>query len=301
MAFTAIALFGTNNHATYAATSIDPEEQSFMNLLNAYRADPDGNPNTNDGMPPLAIDTSMTNASEWMSTDLGENAYFDHTDSTGRDPWTRLCNFGYCYNTWRGENIAAGYTTAADVFAAWKASSGHNANMLNPNFKVMGLSRLYVPGSKYGYYWTNDFGGFVPPNQPAAPTAAPTPSPTRAPTPAPTTAPTPAPTNAPTPAPTATQAPGCTNDTDCDGWSNADEVWVGTNPNRKCSSTFNVSDEPIDSLPTDLNDDRVINLADWLLLSKGFGKSIPRDDLNADGHVNASDLLMLNPVMFSRC
>ena len=42
-----------------------------------------------------------------------QKAYFSHTDSLGRDPWTRMCYFGYCYNTWKGENIAAGYVTAA--------------------------------------------------------------------------------------------------------------------------------------------------------------------------------------------
>ena len=47
---------------------------------------------------------------------------------------------GYTFNTVRGENIAAGYPTAADVFAGWKASSGHKANMLSPDFKVLGVS-----------------------------------------------------------------------------------------------------------------------------------------------------------------
>jgi uncharacterized protein YkwD len=31
-----------------------------------------------------------------------------------------MCAFEYCYDTWMGENIAAGYSTASDVFTAWK-------------------------------------------------------------------------------------------------------------------------------------------------------------------------------------
>jgi uncharacterized protein YkwD len=82
-----------------------------------------------------------------------------HTDSLGRDAWTRICDFEYCYDTWVGENIAAGYSTAIDVFTAWKNSPDHNSNMLSSNYVAMGISRVYIAGSPYGWYWTNDFGG----------------------------------------------------------------------------------------------------------------------------------------------
>ena len=68
---------------------------------------------------------------------------------------------GYDFNTYKGENIAAGYGTAAEVFTGWKNSSGHNANMLGASFEVLGVSVVKVTGSKYGYYWTTDFGGYV--------------------------------------------------------------------------------------------------------------------------------------------
>jgi len=71
---------------------------------------------------------------------------------------------GYNYNTCMGENIAAGYSTAAAVFEAWKKSSGHNANMLKAEFKVIGISLKVVPGTTYTYYWTTDFGGYVDPS-----------------------------------------------------------------------------------------------------------------------------------------
>ena len=79
----------------------------------------------------------------------------------GRAPWDRMAACGYDFNTWMGENIAAGYATAAKVFAAWKNSPDHNENMVNPNFKVIGVSLVYVSGSTYRYYWTTDFGGYV--------------------------------------------------------------------------------------------------------------------------------------------
>ena len=72
-----------------------------------------------------------------------------------------MATVGYDYNTYKGENIAAGYTTAAQVFDAWKNSASHNENMVDPNYKVVGISLIFVSGSTYKYYWTTDFGGFI--------------------------------------------------------------------------------------------------------------------------------------------
>ena len=70
---------------------------------------------------------------------------------------------GYSYNTNKGENIAAGQSTAALVMGAWKASPGHDANMLSAAYKVIGVSFYTLSGSPYTYYWTTDFGGYVDP------------------------------------------------------------------------------------------------------------------------------------------
>ncbi len=68
---------------------------------------------------------------------------------------------GYAFNTSMADNIAAGQTTAAQVFDAWKNSAGHNTNMLGAAYKVIGVSLVIVPGSPYTCYWTTDFGGYV--------------------------------------------------------------------------------------------------------------------------------------------
>ncbi len=158
-----------------ASVQLDPEEQAFVVLLNDYRGQ--------NGLGALSIDSSIQSAAEWMSADMGEKNYFSHTDSLGRSPWDRMCDFGYCYNTWKGENIAAGYTTAEAAFDAWQNSPGHNSNMLGENYLVMGVARVQTPGSTYGYYWTNDFGGYqAEPSPPPAPTDTPSPTPSPAPT-----------------------------------------------------------------------------------------------------------------------
>ncbi|HWQ33473.1 MAG TPA: CAP domain-containing protein, partial [Blastocatellia bacterium] len=75
--------------------------------------------------------------------------------------YQRMVAFGYNYNTWWAENIAAGYATAYYTFIQWKNSPPHNSNMLSPNVKVIGVGRAYSANSTYGYYWTTDFGGYV--------------------------------------------------------------------------------------------------------------------------------------------
>jgi uncharacterized protein YkwD len=267
-----LLLAGGPSSSTSADTGLDSEELAFITLINNWRAQ--------NGAGPLTVTSTITNATEWMNNDMGTNHYFSHTDSLGRSPWDRMCYYGYCYNTWKGENIAAGFTTAQSVFDAWKASSGHNANMLNANFKVMGLSRLYVAGSDYGWYWTNDFGGYVPPNDPP---------------PAPTATPAPAPTQAPPP------GFGCASDWDCDGWSDAAESAIGTNSGSRCAITRTASDEPTDSVPADFNDDKYINGSDVISFNTKFASTNRRWDLNRDGIVNGQDVLTLNQYMFTHC
>ena len=137
----------------FAQPTLDAEEQAFLKLINDYRSA--------NGLGTLQASAALTNSSKWMSNDMASKGYFSHTDSTGRDAFTRMRNFGYTYNTWLGENIAAGYSDAVSTFNQWKNSPAHNENMLNPNFNVLGIGRVANLSAYYRYYWTTDFGGFV--------------------------------------------------------------------------------------------------------------------------------------------
>jgi uncharacterized protein YkwD len=245
----ALALASPTSGTPTADAALDSEEQTFLTLINNYRQQ--------NGLSTLASTPTMETAAEWMSGDMGANDYFSHTDALGRDPWTRLCAFGYCFNTWKGENIAAGTSSAQTAFNLWKDSPGHNANMLGANFNVIGIGRVYTAGSPYGWYWTTDFGGYVPPS--STPTPSPTPAPSATPTPAPTASPsptpTPAPTASPTPTPAATPAPTppSISDFDEDGFANTTEFALATNFAADCGN-FDTSKPGAPSLnwPADL-------------------------------------------------
>lgn len=150
-----------------ATTPLTSEETTLLALINNYRQQ--------NGMAALAIDSELQDAAEWMSLDMGANAYFSHTDSLGRNPIDRMSAFGYTYTTWKGENLAAGTSSAQTAFDLWKASSGHNGNMLGAYYRVVGIARRYTAGSPYGWYWTTDYGGYVASPSPAPTTAGPLP------------------------------------------------------------------------------------------------------------------------------
>ncbi|HSP54264.1 MAG TPA: CAP domain-containing protein [Dehalococcoidia bacterium] len=179
--------------APAAAVTLDSEEQQFLNLINDYRG--------GQGLPTLSIDPQLEAASRWMSTDMATNDYFSHYDSLGRDPFQRMAAFGYDYNVWKGENLAAGTASAQVAFDLWKASPGHNSNMTNPNFLGVGIARAYDPNSGLGWYWTTDFGGIANAQPPAYPTVSPTPAPSITPTSTPSPQPTPTARTTQTPAP----------------------------------------------------------------------------------------------------
>jgi uncharacterized protein YkwD len=142
---------GTGNSSALTGTAaLDSEEISFFHLINDYRVQ--------NGLPTLQVSIALTESSDWMSQDMAAKNYFSHTDSLGRDPFTRMAAFGYNYS-WAGENIAGGNADAQSTFTQWKNSAGHNANMLSSNYRVIGIARAL--GGVYGWTWTTDFGGTV--------------------------------------------------------------------------------------------------------------------------------------------
>src|SRR5205807_9716244 len=81
-----------------AQTTLDAEQSSFLTLINQYRAQ--------NGLGALQASVALQQSSQWMSADMAAKNYFSHTDSLGRDPFTRMSAFGYSYSTAKGENIA---------------------------------------------------------------------------------------------------------------------------------------------------------------------------------------------------
>lgn len=130
--------------------SIDSEELEFLRIINEYRVE--------NGRGPLTLSANLSRAAEWMARDMGEQSYFGHIDSLGRDPWVRIVDCGYPVAG--GENLAAGTyrSTAASAFELFRNSPSHDENMLLDRYVQIGIARVYIPGSQYGWYWATTFG-----------------------------------------------------------------------------------------------------------------------------------------------
>jgi uncharacterized protein YkwD len=136
--------------ASAQAVELTDLERQEVKLINQYRAD--------HGLSRLAIEVTLTKTGDWMARDMPRYGYFGHDDHLGRDPFQRLAHYRYPSNTWRGENLAAGYPDAQNTFDQWKNSAPHRANMLNSHYKAIGISLVHDPDSRYGYYWVTEFG-----------------------------------------------------------------------------------------------------------------------------------------------
>ena len=101
-----------------------------------------------------AVTLVDTNAAAAHSQDMAASNYFAHNSQDGRTPGDRIAAAGYSWATY-GENIAAGYATVQAVLDGWFASDGHCANLMNGNFREIGVA--CVPGSgstTFSNYWT---------------------------------------------------------------------------------------------------------------------------------------------------
>jgi len=135
------------------AGTLSSEVRTQLRLINHYRA-------TN-GLHRLRFDKRLLKTADWMAADMPRYDYFDHVDHLTRDPFARLSDFKYPENTWRGENLAAGNADAQSTFQQWVDSTPHRKNMLNPNYRAVGLSRVCNPDSQYDCYWVTEFGSRV--------------------------------------------------------------------------------------------------------------------------------------------
>ncbi|AZM55777.1 SCP-like extracellular [Streptomyces sp. WAC 01529] len=120
-------------------------EAAVLTLVNEERAKV--------GCRPVTADSKLAELAGRFSADMAERDFFAHTDPDGATPWDRaekagIANLG-------GENIARGQADAQSVMAAWMSSPGHRANILNCDYKTLGVGAHFAPG---GPWWTQDFG-----------------------------------------------------------------------------------------------------------------------------------------------
>ncbi len=140
-----LIIFSINTQNIYS----QDYKQEMLDLVNELRAQ--------NGVDPLYLNEDLNDAAHYHSLDMGENNYFSHTGQNGSSFIDRIRDTGY-EGSPRGENIAAGNSTAQATFNQWVNSSGHLQNMLSSNSNEMGIGYANVIGSNFRHYWTQVFG-----------------------------------------------------------------------------------------------------------------------------------------------
>ncbi|WP_406145698.1 CAP domain-containing protein [Streptomyces sp. NBC_01012] len=105
------------------------------------------------GCSPVTRSSSLTALAQDFSEDMAARDFFGHTDPDGATPWDRAEAAGV--EGLGGENIARGQADAQAVMDAWMNSEGHRANILNCDYKTLGVGVHLGSG---GPWWTQDFG-----------------------------------------------------------------------------------------------------------------------------------------------
>ena len=131
----------TNSGST--TTSSSQYAQKVVDLVNAERA--------KEGLSPVSVNTKLENAAQTRAQEIVTS--FSHTRPNGSSFGTAIKAAGVSYNAC-GENIAYGQKSPEAVMNAWMNSSGHRANIMNPNFKYIGVGYYQTNGVNY---WVQEF------------------------------------------------------------------------------------------------------------------------------------------------
>lgn len=110
------------------AANISPEE--VIRLTNIQR--------TNNGLSPLTSNSTLSQAALAKGNDMLAKGYWAHFAPDGTTPWIFFLSFGYKYK-YAGENLARDFSDASSAVNAWMNSPTHKENILNPNYKDIGI------------------------------------------------------------------------------------------------------------------------------------------------------------------
>jgi uncharacterized protein YkwD len=113
------------------------------------------------GLPELKFNPVLAAAAQKHSVDMALEDFFSHKSPNGSNASDRAQAEGYP-STFVGENIAAGRSNPEDAVKGWMNSEGHRKNILNPNYKEIGVGYYFLANDtgnvNYKHYWTQCFG-----------------------------------------------------------------------------------------------------------------------------------------------
>jgi len=111
------------------ASNISPEK--VIELTNQKRIEL--------GLSPLSNNSLLNEVAQRKASDMFAFNYWAHISPSGRDPWSFFREVGYKY-IYAGENLARDFMDSEGVVEAWMNSPTHKDNIVNPNYKEIGVA-----------------------------------------------------------------------------------------------------------------------------------------------------------------
>ncbi len=116
-----------------------------LNYTNGYRDEV--------GVEKLDLDPNLSIAATIRSMEMAYSGKFSHTRPNGTSCFTIFVERGISSSN-MGENIAMGQRSVESVSTSWRNSPGHYENMIDANFKKIGIGVFKFDGN---FYWTQMF------------------------------------------------------------------------------------------------------------------------------------------------
>ncbi len=91
------------------------------------------------GLGKVAENEALDKAAKLKADNMFAENYWAHFAPSGKTPWDFIMGAGYHF-TFAGENLAKNFYSSNEVVSAWMASTSHRDNLLNPNYKDIGIA-----------------------------------------------------------------------------------------------------------------------------------------------------------------
>ncbi|MGZ4338380.1 MAG: CAP domain-containing protein [Gaiellaceae bacterium] len=143
LGLTGTALPSTNSQhrATVALTAFD---YGVLAQLNHVRLE--------HGLVPLHLNIRLSESADEHSREMGSDGYFAHASFDGTTYWKRIEQWYRWsgYQVWSvGENLlwSSPDLSPATALKMWMQSPEHRANILNPNWREIGIAAVHSDGA----------------------------------------------------------------------------------------------------------------------------------------------------------
>lgn len=158
----AAAVFGATTSAQTDGGALEPcideqQMQRAVEQLNALRRQPAQCAASGAEVQQLSWESRLAASAKEQARELAVQDRLSHVDSRNRGLGVRLRSVGYAA-AGAGENLAAGQSDIGDALQAWLASPSHCANLMQPEYRDVGLACVQRRGSRYERFWVAHFG-----------------------------------------------------------------------------------------------------------------------------------------------